>query len=91
MIRVAGTLMMRAASTYSLRRSTMVSARTVRAYCTQLVSAIESTSTTAEKGSRRAGGSISRKIAETRIAISSVGIESTVSPSRISRLSMRPP
>ena len=91
MIRAAGTWMMRAARTYSLRRSTIVSARTTRAYCTQLVREIASTSTIAAKGSRSSGGSSPRNTAETRIAISRVGIERTVSPSRISRLSMRPP
>ncbi len=91
MMRDAGTLMMRAASTYSLRRSTMVSARTVRAYCTQFVSEIERTITMAANGSLSEGGSASRKRALTRIAISSVGIDSTVSPIRMRMLSILPP
>ena len=64
--------------------------RTVRAYCTHPVSAMANTSTIAAKDSRIDTGSRPRNTALTRMAISSVGIESTVSPSRISRLSMRP-
>ncbi len=76
MIRDDATLMMRAASTYSLRRSTMVEARTVRAYCTQLVSEIETTSTSCrERLAQLAGGSSWREDRAQRIAISSVGIE----------------
>ena len=52
MMRLGRTPMIRAASTYSLRRSTMVEARTMRAYCTQPVSAIDSTRIAAEKLSR---------------------------------------
>ena len=91
MMRLGLTPMIRAASTYSLRRSTMVEARTMRAYCTQPVSAIDSTRIAAEKLSRSDCGSSSRNTALTRIATSNVGIDSTVSPIRISRLSIRPP
>ncbi len=83
--------MIRAASTYSLRRSTIVEARTVRAYCTHAVSDIARTSTIAAKASRRETGNMPRNTALTRIAINSVGMLSTVSPMRIRTLSRRPP
>jgi hypothetical protein len=69
----------------------MVEARMVRAYWTQLVSAMDMTRIAGANTSRRFGGRSSRNTADTRIATRSVGIDSTVSAIRISTLSTRPP
>ncbi len=91
MIRRAGTLRSRAACTYSLPRSTAVCARTVRAYWTQAESTMASTRTPPAPTSRSAGGSSSRTMALTRMAMRMVGIDSRMSPTRISALSTKPP
>ncbi|MNL79784.1 hypothetical protein D3C87_2064650 [compost metagenome] len=69
----------------------MVSARTVRAYCTQAESEIASTMTLEAPTSRKDGGRACRASAETRMAISMVGIDRRTSPARISRPSAHLP
>nr|WP_206614835.1 hypothetical protein [Sinirhodobacter populi] len=75
--------MSRAACTYSRSRSTIVWARTVRAYCTHAEIEIASTITSIGPTSRHADGSICRATAVTRMAISIVGMDSSTSPTHL--------
>ncbi|MCY1371027.1 hypothetical protein D9M69_581540 [compost metagenome] len=91
MMRSELTRIRRAACTYSLPRSTRAEARTVRAYCTQLVMEMARIRITADRVSRMPGGSSWRNTAVTRIATRMVGMLSSVSPRRIKALSTQPP
>ena len=89
-MRIGATPVTRAACTYSLLRSTSVEPRTVRAYCTQPVSVIDTISTPSASVSCALGNSarptpaISRA---TRIA----GNDSITSHRRIRAASIQPP
>ncbi|MNF16836.1 hypothetical protein D3C80_2200390 [compost metagenome] len=63
----------------------------MRAYCTQLVMEMARMRITADSVSRRPGGSNWRNTAVTRMATRIVGMLSSVSPTRISALSIQPP
>mmetsp|Transcript_9617 Transcript_9617/g.22304 ORF Transcript_9617/g.22304 Transcript_9617/m.22304 type:complete len:250 (-) Transcript_9617:6741-7490(-) len=90
MMRSEPTPMTRAASTYSLLRSTSVEPRTVRAYCTQPVSAMASTRTTKASAS----GAWGNRLRAMPLIINATrmdGKDSITSQTRITRASTRPP
>ena len=83
--------MSRAAWTYSLRASTSVEPRTVRAYCTQPDRPIDTTITQNAVSPWAAPGNAMRATPSTSNAIRIAGNDSCTSATRITKASSAPP